>query len=276
MQEKDRAKRKVKLNKTADIERPAKRSNRVNSLTRVVQILDFLVKKQAPISPYAVAKATNAPVSTIYSTIDEMERHGLLQRGKDGTIWIGAHLYYYGLAYSSQLDFLQEAKMAMVSLRDEVDETVQISGRDNTSLVVMDMAEANTQFQMASNVGTRLPLNWTASGLLLVGHLPHMERLKILKECALKSPTGKAETNPEVLSQAASKSFKARLAVQAGQADYMVCCIASPICNENNECLATISIVLPDSRAENNKEYYVQAVRRAAMKIESRMGWQKT
>ena len=253
---------------------PQKRNARVNSLTRVVQILDYLVQEQEPQSPFAISKATKAPVSTIYSTIDEMEKHGLLRRKKDGTVWIGEHLYYYGVAYSAKLDFFEEAKKEILALRDLVREDVQICGRDNTSLVVMDMVAASQQFRFATNTGTRLPLNWTASGLLLVGHMPDEERLRILTECVRESPTGKAETDPDVLSKAARDCYQNRLAIQGGLADDMVCCIASPISNDDGECLATISVVLPDAKAKKNPDYYAEHVKQAALNIERRMGWQ--
>ena len=44
------------------------------------------------------------------------------------------------------------------------------------SLVVLAMAEPPGHFRVSSKVGTRVPLNWTASGRLLVGHLPVEER----------------------------------------------------------------------------------------------------
>jgi DNA-binding IclR family transcriptional regulator len=48
-------------------------------------------------------------------------------------------------------------------------ETVQICGRDDDHMVVLAMED---HFQATSSVGTRSPLNRTASGGMLVGHLP--------------------------------------------------------------------------------------------------------
>ena len=44
-------------------------------------------------------------------------------------------------------------------------------------MVVLQMAEGPGHFRVTSRVGSRVPLNWTASGRLLVGHLPDDERI---------------------------------------------------------------------------------------------------
>ncbi|MCR9135113.1 MAG: IclR family transcriptional regulator [Alphaproteobacteria bacterium] len=239
----------------------------------MTQILDHLLESGEPLSPYAIAKGTGAPVSTVYVTIDEMVNARLLSRNADGSIWIGDRLYYYGLAYSSKLQLFEEAKREMTELRDEVKETVQICARDRTSLVVQQMATGPGQFRVASDIGSRLPLNWTASGLLLIGHLPMDERIALMKDSAVESPTGRAETDPTRLAEIAGKVYQDRLAIQDGQADELVCCIASPVCNEEGECLVTISVVLANSKVEKNADYYIAAVTRASQRLERRMGW---
>ena len=87
-------------------------------------------------------------------------------------VWLGARLYHYGLAYARSLDFLSVATQEMHDLGRESGETVQVCGRDGDHMLVLAMADGPGHFQVTSRVGTRVPLNWTASGRLLVGHLP--------------------------------------------------------------------------------------------------------
>jgi DNA-binding IclR family transcriptional regulator len=161
----------------------------------------------------------------------------------------------------------------MHELCREVGETVQICGRDGDHMVVLAMAEGPGHFRVTSRVGTRVPLNWTASGRLLVGHLPEKERLSIFRRAARGSPTGRAETDPAALSAAAASALAARLSVQINESDFSVACVASPVQEPAGACAATISIVLPEHKVAQERERYTSAVRAAADRIETTLGW---
>jgi len=118
-----------------------------------------------------------------------------------------------------------------------------------------------------------VPLNWTASGRLLVGHLPEEERIELFKRCARTSPTGRAEVDAGVLSAAAGKAFEERLSIQVAESDYAVACIASPVVDRDGQCVATISIVLPEQKVVSDGQHYGEQVRAAAERIEKLMGW---
>ncbi|MBA4774562.1 MULTISPECIES: IclR family transcriptional regulator [Agrobacterium] len=250
----------------------AKRS-RVSGIDRALQVIDYLYETGSPAGAYAIAKAIKAPLSTVYVIIDDLVEKNMLARNADGNIWLGARLYHYGLAYARSLDFMGVATHEMHDLCRHAGETVQLCGRDGDHMLVLAMADGPSHFQVASRVGTRVPLNWTASGRLLVGHLPEAERVELFRRCARTSPTGRAEINPETLSQSAAAAFHDRLSIQVAESDYAVACIASPICDNRGECVATISIVLPEQKVLADENHYTEQVRVSAERIEKLMGW---
>ena len=140
-------------------------------------------------------------------------------------------------------------------------------------MVVMAMADGPGHFRVTSKIGSRVPLNWTASGRLLLGHLPDDERLAIFRHASKVSPTGRAKTDAEALSSASADALKRRLSIQINESDFSVACIASPICNPAGECIATISIVLPEHRVLQDKKRYTGAVSAAAERIDATLGW---
>lgn len=249
------------------------RRSRVSGIDRALQVIDYLYNTGSPAGAYAIAKAIKAPLSTVYVIIDDLVEKNMLARNSDGAIWLGARLYHYGLAYARSLDFISVATHEMHDLCRQVGETVQVCGRDGDHMLVLAMADGPSHFQVASRVGTRIPLNWAASGRLLVGHLPEAERIDLFKRCARTSPTGRAEIDPKTLSDAAGRAFEAKLSIQVAESDYAVACIASPICNFDGQCVATISIVLPDQKVASDEGRYTDHVRAAAERIETLMGW---
>ncbi|MDJ1637987.1 IclR family transcriptional regulator [Rhizobium rhizogenes] len=249
------------------------RRSRVSGIDRALQVIDYLYETGSPLGVYAIAKAVKAPLSTIYVIVDDLVEKNMLTRNADGALWLGPRLYHYGLAYARSLDFMSVATHEMHDLCREVGETVQVCGRDGDHMLVLAMADGPSHFQVASRVGTRVPLNWTASGRLLVGHLATDKRIELFRRCARSSPTGRAEVDPATLSEAAVKAFGDRLSIQAGESDYAVACIASPICDRDGQCVATISIVLPEQKAFSDENHYTAHVRASAERIEKVMGW---
>src|SRR3546814_248253 len=158
--------------------KPEKRS-RVSGIDRAFQVMDYLLKSGHPATAYDLAKGIGAPTSTVYDVIDVLVGKNALTRTPDGLVWFGPRLYHYGLAYGRNLDLIEVASREMTELCRLIGETVQVCGRDDDMMVVLAMAEAPGHFRVSSRVGTRVPLNWTASGRLLTGHLPLDERLAL-------------------------------------------------------------------------------------------------
>ncbi|SFA80611.1 transcriptional regulator, IclR family [Rhizobium sp. NFR07] len=249
------------------------RRSRVSGIDRALQIIDHLYETGGPAGAYAIAKAVKAPLSTVYVIVDDLVEKKMLSRNADGTIWLGPRLYHYGLAYARSLDFMAVATHEMHDLCRQAGETVQVCGREGDHMLVLAMADGPSHFQVSSRVGTRVPLNWTASGRLLVGHLSENERIELFSRCARHSPTGRADTDARTLSDSAARAYQDRLSVQVAESDYSVACIASPVCDRSGECVATISIVLPEQKVLGDRELYAGQVRASAERIETLMGW---
>ena len=132
------------------------------------------------------------------------------------------------ISCSFHMDMFAEAKREMQRLSQATGETVQICARDEGMMVVIGMAEGEGHFRVASNVGTRVPLNWTASGRLLLGHLPDDERRAAFADCAKPSHTGTAETDPDKLAAQSRADFVNRLSIQMSSSEFSVACIAAP------------------------------------------------
>lgn len=245
---------------------------RQTGIDRTLQVLDALTEQQQPMTAYQIATTIGAPISTIYRTVDGMIDRGLLSRAGEKEIWLGPRLMRYGLLYRTKLDFFSEARKEMERLRKRTGETVQICSRDEGMMVVLAMTEGEGHFRVTSNVGTRVPLNWTASGKLLLGHLPESEARKLFTIHACPSPTGRAETNPALLAKQARTDFAARLSIQISDSEYSVACIASPIRDPGGTCRATISIVLSEKQMDKKGPKLIAAVREAAAAIEDRIG----
>jgi DNA-binding IclR family transcriptional regulator len=253
---------------------PATRT-RTSAIDRAVQILDALQDTNRPTTAYEIARLVGAPLSTVYSIINDLVEKNLLARTPEGAIWLGSRLYGYGLTYASSLDYLAVAHEEMNRLSIQVGETVQVCGLEEGMMVVLQMAEGPGHFRVTSRVGSRVPLNWTASGRLLVGHLPDAERVAYFERYAKPSPTARAETRPDVLAKMAREALDAHLSIQIGESDASVACLAAPVLDQAGDCVFTISIVMPEAKALQSTERFGAELKVVAARIEARLGWQR-
>lgn len=249
------------------------RRSRTSGIDRVLQVLDHLQATGRPATAYDIARSTGAPVSTIYITIDDLVQKRMLARTNGNNVWLGPRLFHYGLAYARSNDLVGIATEEMHALAAEIGETIQICGRDGNHMVVLAMAEGAGHFHVTSRVGTRVPLNWTASGRLLCAHMPRAEMVALFREAAQPSRTGRAVTDAEALADATGIAVRDRICVQVGESDFSVACVAAPILDQCGTCVATISIVLPEDKVERDREYFVSHVQASARRIEERLGY---
>lgn len=245
---------------------------RTSGIDRAIQVMDILTERQTAMSAYELAKSVGAPVSTIYRIVDDLVERDMLSRPDETRIWLGPRLMRYGLVYRSQMDMFSEAKREMQELSKRTGETVQVCARDDGMMVVIAMAEGEGHFRVTSDVGTRVPLNWTASGRLLLGHLPDEERIAAFKESAQPSETGVADVDPVQLAKQSREDYLNRLALQMGNSEYSVACIAAPIRDEDGICVSTMSIVLSEQRVRERLDDLTTEVQRAAEFVERAIG----
>jgi DNA-binding IclR family transcriptional regulator len=254
-------------------EATASTRSRMSGLLRATQVLDRLVVEAKATSAYDLAKAIRAPVSTIYGVVDALVQAGLLERDAAGAVWFGSRMYQYGLAYGRNVDLLREAREEMRRLAQELGETVQICARHEGFVVIQDMAEASRNLRVSSRIGARVPINWSVSGRFFLAHLPQHERLAIFRENAVPSATGRAPLDPEQFVALSDEARRLGYASQLSGTDEGIACIAAPITNASGICEMTISIIMPELRVRESLEHYAGAVRGAAARIESRVGW---
>lgn len=245
---------------------------RTSGIDRSLQIMDLLAERQVPMSAYELAKEAGAPASTIYRLIDELVERSMLSRADEGRVWLGPRLMRYGLAYRARIDMYAEAEREMYALSRRTGEMIQICARDESMMTVIGMAEGVGHFRVTSDVGTRVPLNWTASGRLLLGHLPDEDRLAAFRESARPSRTGLADTDPELLSRRSREDYLNGLAVQIDSSEESVACIAAPVRDDTGACLMTLSVVMPKHRVSDQFEWLSNEVRAAAAAVERAMG----
>ncbi len=129
---------------------------------------------------------------------------------------------------------------------------------------------------MVSQVGRRAPIHCTALGKVLLAYLLEEERKKILDKKGLPRFTEKTVTSKRKLEKELCKVKEEGFALDRGEHEKDVRCIASPIRDHDGKVIATISISAPAFRIDLDKQENLKRVLIEASKgISKRLGWRK-
>jgi len=134
--------------------------------------------------------------------------------------------------------------------------------------------ESSQTIRMISYVGKRAPLHCTALGKVMLAYLPEGERKKILEDRELPRLTENTITDKRELEKELNKVKKQGFALDRGENEKDVRCIAAPIRNHQGKVIAAISISAPIFRIDKNVQNNLKkALMETSRKISKRLGY---
>lgn len=230
------------------------------ALQRAVELLGRLGDRPAELTVAELADGAGMPTSTAYRLLAELEQHGLVQRGADRTVVLGARLVALGrIAEAGLHDRLVEpAAPVMRRLCDEIGETVILTAPCALEGIVLHVVE--TELHSVRLSYTRLrraPMHRGASGKVLAAYLEPADRERLLD--AVKAPGLAADLD---------RIRRDGYAYTSGELDEGAAAVAAPILDRRGRIEAGISVAGPALRIAGDLARATGAVKDAALSIE--------
>lgn len=231
--------------------RPAVRER---SVDRILEIFEFLHQRGEGLKIGALARALNAPRSSIYSLVRELTDAGLLETAvEDGRVFFGKRMYLYGLNYMRENPLAKRARKEVDRLAKETGETSEFCALQNGRYTILHMCSGSRPFRISSAVGLQIPLPWTASGRLLLADHTRAEIRRLISADDLILPDGRT-IDFEAFIASIAKARKDGYCLSKGLVDAYTQCLAAPILGANGKVEATICLVLPIDCAEERTQ----------------------
>jgi DNA-binding IclR family transcriptional regulator len=232
-----------------------------------------MMARGGPVAMTDIISELRIPKSTAYELVNTLISTGYLEpAGRNGSFYLGRKLYELGMAYRNQVDLLKDGAKIVEELRDATGETVQLSVLEDGMMLVLLKQEGNKHLRIISQVGSRVPVNWAASGRLLVSDMEEGELRRFLSETVKESPTGRAKTDVDLL-VSEIREFRAQgYGTEVNEANEHAGCVAAPVLDSSGHCIASISVVAPAPRiTSDTREQLIAAVTEAADKLTKRL-----
>jgi IclR family KDG regulon transcriptional repressor len=248
----------------------------IQALRRGMNVLDTLLEARTPLKLEEICASTGLPKSTAFRLIVNLLQGEYLVETDDG-YWLGLKLLRFGALVEENLDLKQQAHLPLLELRDQVNETVHLAVLDGELRVVyLDKLQAQHAVGlMISRVGITAPMHCTALGRAMAAFRPEREIREWIREHGLKLYTQATITDEAAFLEELRRIRTRGYAVDQGEYEANVRCVAAPIRDRSGEVIAAVSVSAPDSRMPSQLLHSPMAARvvKAAIQVSQALGY---
>jgi len=246
-----------------------KTTTSIQVLDRATAILDCLAKCEDAVSLKVIAADAELHPSTAFRILASLTTHGLVDRS-EGNYHLGTRLLSWGDRVRSRIDLRTEALPIMKWLRDQIGETVNLTIREDDSVVYVERVLAKRAMRVEQVIGSRAPLHVTAVGKLMLGYLGADAIHEYVERTGLPPYTENTLTDEASMVNEINHAVTDGYAFDNEEAEIGVGCIGVVVHDSSGAVVAGLSISAPIERWQQE---WVDLVRDAGRKISERMGY---
>ena len=240
----------------------------IQVIDRLVALLEALTRNGGEASLKVLAAETGLHPSTAFRILASAAENGLIERGDGGQYGFGARLAAWAALRQGETDIRDLARPVMEWLRDQVEETINLTLREGDEVIYVERATPHRMMRVEQVIGSRAPLHVTAVGKLLLASGGETAVRDYAARTGLPAYTEHTLTRVEDLWHQASQGLAAGYAFDNEEAEIGVGCIGVLIRDRAGEPLAGLSISAP---RERRRDEWTGLIQEAARRIEERL-----
>lgn len=159
-------------------------SDQVRVLARGLSVLRAFVAKNPWLSNHEIALLTTLPRPTVSRLTRNLTALGYLEYSAESRKYrLGTSVLALGFSTLANIDIRTLARPLLQRMADQEEAPVALASRDDMSMVVNEVCHCNKGiFSLRVNVGSRLLLPYSATGLALLGAMTPEERAETVRE----------------------------------------------------------------------------------------------
>jgi DNA-binding IclR family transcriptional regulator len=228
----------------ADVE--DKQRGGVQSLERAFAIMEEVARNRDGISLAELSKRVGLHNSTTFHLVKTMVSLGYIRQIKDGKRYrIGRPLFALAASALDEIEMVNLATPVLEDLSRETGESGHFAVRMGDSVVVIARTSGPGAFQLTDRVGVVRPAHCTALGKIILASLRPDQLKRFLERVELKPSTPKSITEPSVLLREIAEIRRSAIAIDDGEFNAEVRCIAVPVYNFTGDVIGALGISGP-------------------------------
>ena len=242
-------------------ERGARDRAEIASVGRALDLLDLL-QHAAPggLRVGDAAAKLGVDPATASRLLSTLQAHGYASRLPDRRYALGVRSLRLATAWVDRL--LQLAAPVMARVAQSCGETVYLLQLVGTEAVTLARLAGDRRDMIDVEVGPSYPLWASAAGRALLGCVPAVQRPALLPPEPFPALTPHTKTTWAALAGALEAGRTEGIYVEEGEIDPHLGCFAVPLLHRNREEKLAIAISFESSRAERDRRFIRDALRR--------------
>jgi DNA-binding IclR family transcriptional regulator len=257
------------------IREPGRERGGVQSIARAFAIAEEIARNREGIGLAELSKRVGLHNSTTFHLVKTMVSLGYLSQLKDTKRYrIGRRLFTLAAGALDEIELVNVATPILETLTRETGEYSHFAIRSGDEIVVVAKTAGTGMFQMVDRAGALRPAHATALGKVLLAALAASQLERYLELCELRKFTAKTIVEREALRREIEEVKRKGIAVDDGEFDAEVRCVAVPVRDFAGRVAGAIGMSGPMWRlslhALQDKSKYV---RQAAAALSAELGY---
>jgi len=214
-----------------------------NSTTlKALAVLDALVRAGKPATLTELVQATGMPKPSLHRTLSLFEEAGYVQREPGGRAYaVGQRLASLGLAILTHDSVAALRHAILRQLVVDVGETCNLAMLRKGEVAYLDRVEADWPLRLHLPVGATVPAHCSASGKLLIAHMPTPERDALLETLPLPRFTANTITDRGLMARELDRILASGYSLDDEEYVAGVACVAVPV-RVGGEVIAAVAV----------------------------------
>jgi IclR family transcriptional regulator, acetate operon repressor len=226
----------------------------VQSIERALDLLEYLARSSHWVGISELSAATGQPVGTVHRLLQTLlARDYVVRDSRTRRYGLGPA---FRMLAGAELLTPNWNEIATPFLRELVEisgETANLAVLEQDRAVYMAQALSARMVRMFTEIGTRVPLHCTGCGKALLAYQPEHVIAAVIATAGLPAYTEKTITAPEQFRQELATIRQRGYAIDNGEQEEGVRCLAVPVYRTDGKVLAAISISGPSSRVQTSR-----------------------
>ena len=237
------------------------------AIRRAFLIFEILFNADEPLNIAEISERCNLPKTTIFRLLNTLLECGAITKDNDNNYSLGLLFALYGEKVKSETDIISIAKPLLTSLRNEIQETVNLGVLFDKKFVVNVFSLPGEAFILTSRTLPVAPLHCSAMGKLFLCDMPLQDVKAYFSSGYVKRTSKTIVTYEEFLSEKKLISTE-KVSFDNEEYEYGLQCVAAPIYDYTGRIIASISITGPMTRLiSKDIDHIVDRIKKTAEQI---------
>lgn len=226
----------------------------VQSVTRALDILEAIDAAGGELALIEIAAASGLPTPTIHRLVRTLVDRGYLRQLPDRRYALGSRLIPLGS--SALIAFGSRSAPELRRVVSALGETANLATLDGDQVVYVGQVASPHAMRMFTDLGRHVHPHCRAAGKALLSQLPDEDVRDILRRTGMPAMTARTITDPDILVSQLAEVRRSGIAVDEGELEDGVVCLAAPVPSRT----ATLSVSISGPAVRMNQELRSRAI----------------